>query len=318
MKNKLEMVAVCSRSFSKNTYLRQRLCSRYEHVKFNDLGESLAGDQLVRFLQGYQKAIVGLETLNESTLKQLPNLKVVSKYGVGLDSIDLSAMETLGIKLGWKRGVNARSVAELVLASSILLLRNLIQANHAVREGRWQQQTGMQLSHKTVGIVGCGAIGQDLVLLLEPFQCTVLVYDIRDYPEFFAKHQIHRCSLDHLLRTADLISIHLPLDESTRDLFSEARLKQIKKGSILLNAARGGIVDEGALKKLLQTGQIAAAAFDVFRQEPPSDTELLNLRNFFVTPHVGGSAMEAINAMGEAAIEGLEVNVNPSKLLLSE
>jgi len=317
MKNQFEKVAVCSRSFSKNTHLRQKLCSRYEHVKFNDLGESLSGDRLVQFLQGHQKAIVGLETLNKSILEQLPDLKVVSKYGVGLDSIDLEAMGAVGIKLGWKRGVNARSVAELVLATSILLLRNLLQANHDVKEGRWQQQTGMQLSHKTVGIVGCGAIGQDLALLLRAFDCRVLAYDIHDYPEFFARHQIQKCSLEHLLVSSDLISIHLPLDESTRDLFSEARLKQMKKGCILVNAARGGIVDEVALKKLLKTRQIAAAAFDVFREEPPLDTELLSLQNFFVTPHVGGSAIEAINAMGEAAIEGLEIAINPRSLRLS-
>lgn len=299
-------VAVTSRSFSRNPLLRSELLERYKLVRFNDAGASLSGDALIEFLDGQDKAIVALERITEQVIARLPSLKVLSKYGVGLDSIDVEALERHGVRLGWRAGVNKRSVSELVISTAIGLLRDLYAANREVREGNWKQHVGAYLSGRTVGIVGLGHIGKDLAGLLRAFDCRVLAHDILAFPDFCARQQVTELGLEPLLAQSDLVTIHLPLDASTRGMFSAARLDLMRPGAFLINAARGEIVDEGALKKRLQSGRIAGAAFDVFASEPPQDMELLRLPNFFATPHLGGSALEAILAMGRAAIAGLD------------
>ena len=304
--NSSTQVAVCSRSFSQNDVLRNELLTRYSQVTFNDQGKKLEGDDLVQFLSGHDKAITALETLDRTVLKQLPSLKVVSKYGVGLDMIDLQAMADLGKSLGWKGGVNRRSVSELVIAFTISLLRQIPTAKRDVLSGIWQQTKGGLLSGRTVGIVGCGHIGKDLVKLLTPWGCTILVHDILQFPDFYAEYNVKPVSLDELLASADVVTLHVPLDETTRLILDSTRLAMMKPSSILINAARGGLVDEAALKVMLQNGQLAGAAFDVFSTEPPEDHDLIRLDTFSVTPHIGGSSREAILAMGRAAIDGLD------------
>ena len=304
-------VAVCSRSFSRNPELRAELLAQYGHVTFNDAGLPLAGDALVEFLRGHDRAITALEVVDDAVLARLPELEVISKYGVGLDMIDLQAMRARGKRLGWEGGVNRRSVSELVIAFAIVLLRNVIPANREVLGGTWRQHVGAYLSGRTVGIIGCGHIGKDLVALLKPFQCPVLAHDIRDYADFYTANGVEPVSLDALLVRSDVVTLHVPLDDSTRGMLDAQRLDRIKRGAILINTARGEVIDEQALKRRLQDGAIAAAAFDVFASEPPTDLELLSLPNFLATPHIGGSAHEAILAMGRAAIRGLEHNRVP-------
>lgn len=304
--NTTNKVAVCSRSFSQNPTLRAELLTRYQHVSFNDAGRQLTGEDLVAFLREHDKAIVALEIIDASLLSRLPELKVVSKFGVGLDMLDLGAMKKSGVRLGWTAGVNKRAVSELVVAFSILMLRKVPAANLEVREGVWRQHKGNLLSGKTVGIIGCGPVGRDVALLMQAFGCEVLVNDVADTSEFCLQHQAVGVSLDELLRRADVVTIHTPLNNSTRNLLNAENLALMKPGAILVNLARGGLVDEQALKSMLKDGRLAAAAFDVFAQEPPTDQELIRLPNFLATPHIGGSAHEAILAMGRAAIEGLD------------
>lgn len=307
----MDRVAVCSRSFSRNPILREELLARYPQVTFNDEGIELKGDSLIEFLRGHDKAIMALERIDETVLARLPELKVVSKYGVGLDMIDMAAMRTYGKRLGWTGGVNRRSVSELVISFAIAMLRHVPAAHREVLSGTWRQHVGGQLSGKTVGIIGCGHVGKDLVLLLRAFDCPILVHDIREYPEFYAAHCIEVVSLEVLLARADIVTIHVPFDESTRCMLDAQRLAMLKPTAVLINTARGGLIDEVALKQMLQDKRLAAAAFDVFTVEPPQDKELLGLPNFLVTPHIGGSAQEAILAMGRAAILGLEENDIP-------
>jgi len=304
-------VAVCSRSFSHNPVLRAELLERYENVTFNDAGVSLRGASLVEFLRGHEKAITALEVIDEAVLSQLPELRVIGKYGVGLDMIDLAAMRSLGKRLGWTGGVNRRSVSELVISAAIAMLRHVPAAYREVLSGTWRQHVGGYLTGRTVGIVGCGHIGKDLVPLLQAFDCPILVHDIVEFPEFYAKHRIEPVTLDDLLRRSDIVTLHVPLDDSTRGMLDARRLALLKPTAVLINAARGGLVDEVALRTALQEKRFAAAAFDVFAVEPPTDTELLSLPNFLVTPHLGGSAQEAILAMGRAAIRGLDESAIP-------
>jgi phosphoglycerate dehydrogenase-like enzyme len=304
-------VAVCSRSFSQNQILRAELLQRYERVTFNDAGVQLSGDALVEFLSGHEKAITALEVISASILARLPELKVIAKYGVGLDMIDLAAMREHGKRLGWTPGVNRRSVSELVVSTAIAMLRRIPAANREVLAGTWRQHSGGNLSGRTVGIVGCGHIGKDLVRLLQPFETPILVHDIRDYPDFYAQHGIETVSLETLLTRSDVVTLHVPLDQSTCGMLNSDRLALMKRTAVLINAARGGLVDEIALKLILKDKRLAGAAFDVFAVEPPVDQELLELPNFLVTPHLGGSSQESILAMGRAAIEGLDVNDSP-------
>ena len=151
--------------------------------------------------------------------------------------------------------------------------------------------------------------------LLQAFGCSVLVNDIQDYSDFYKKYNIEAVNLEELLSRSDIVTLHVPLDDSTRGMLNEQRLALVKPTAILINAARGGLIDEVSLKKMLKENRIAAAALDVFTEEPPQDRELLELPNFLVTPHIGGSAEEAILAMGRAAIDGLDINDVPDSQL---
>ena len=304
-------VAVCSRSFSANPILREELLSRYPDTTFNDTGESLSGDSLVAFLQGHQKAITALEVIDDSVLSRLPMLEVISKYGVGLDMINQAAMRRRGVRLGWTGGVNRRSVSELVIAFAITMLRQVPAAHRAVLDGVWKQRLGGCLTGRTVGIIGCGHIGKDLAPLLRAFGCRVLVNDILEFPDFYGAYDLEPVDLETLLTASDVVTLHVPLDDSTRNMVSRQRLSFMKPSAVLINVARGEIVDEVALKEALKEGRLAAAAFDVFAVEPPQDRELLALPNFLATPHIGGSAYEAVLAMGRAAIDGLDRNQVP-------
>lgn len=309
--NTTSKVAVCSRSFSQNPTLRAELLARYQQVTFNDAGCQLRGDDLIEFLRGHDKAIVALEIIDAALLSRLPELKVLSKFGVGLDMLDFAAMKKNGVRLGWTAGVNKRAVSELVVAFAIIMLRKIPAANLEVREGVWRQHKGSLLSGKTVGIIGCGPVGKDVALLMKAFGCEVLVNDVIDNSKFCQQHQIVALSLDELLERSDVVTVHTPLNDSTRNFLHAEKLALMKPSAILINLARGGFVDEQALKAMLKEGRLAAAAFDVFAQEPPTDQELIRLPNFLATPHIGGSAHEAILAMGRAAISGLDENAIP-------
>jgi phosphoglycerate dehydrogenase-like enzyme len=300
-----DRVAVCSRSFSSHPILREELLSNFSHVSFNDSGITLAGAELVRFLSGHQKAIVALETLDKSTLSKLPDLKVIGKYGVGLDKLDLRAMDEFQVQMGWTPGVNAQSVAELTVALALNIVRNIYVSRDLVKSQGWKQITGRQLTSMTFGILGCGHVGKAVVKLLRPFGCKIVAHDILDFKEFYQQYDVRSVSFDELLQQADIFSIHLPKNEQTKDLLGRTSLSLLKKGSYLINTARGGLVDEGGLLELLNSGHLAGAALDVFAEEPPKDWTLIQHPSLFVTSHIGGSSEEAILAMGRAAIFGL-------------
>lgn len=313
--NTTDRVAVCSRSFSRHPILRAELLARYVNVTFNDAGGSLAGDELVDFLRTHDKAITALERIDDTILAQLPQLKVIGKYGVGLDMIDMAAMRRHGVRIGWTGGVNRRSVSEMVISFAVAMLRHFPAAQREVLAGTWRQHVGGLLSGRTVGIIGCGFIGKDLVELLQPWGCSILANDILGFPDFYARYGVTPAGIEELLQRSDVVTLHVPLDGSTQNLISADRLSLMKPSAILINAARGGLVDEAALKIMLMEKRLAAAAFDVFAVEPPQDQELLALSNFLVTPHIGGSAEEAILAMGRAAIDGLDNNEVPKDVM---
>lgn len=294
-------VAVTSRSFSRHPVLRGELLERYSDVRFNDEGLSLAGEPLVEFLRGRRKAITALERIDDALLEQLPELELISKIGVGLEMIDQDALERHGVRLVWTPGTNSNSVAELTLALAIATLRRVPEAASELRAGEWRQPKGRTLSGRTVGIVGFGSVGRELARLLGPFGCRIVAHDVKREAA-----DVEWLELDDLLAVSDVVTLHVNLDESTRNLIDARRLALMRPDAVLINTARGGLVDEAALRDALVAGRLGGAGLDVFAEEPPADRSLLELPNVLATPHIGGSTDEAILAMGRAAIAGLD------------
>ena len=307
-------VAVPAISFAQHAGLVELLLERYPGAKVNTEGVPYyrTEEETIAYLRGYDAAIVSFEPINERVLSALPQLKVVAKLGVGLDKIDPAAMRTHDVRLGWTPGVNKRSVAELALCLAIAGLRHVVALSTSMRRGeRPLQRMGRQLSGRVVGIHGCGEIGSELVKLLQPFDCRVLACDIKDYTDFYARYGVTPVPLEELLARSEVLSLHLTVTKLTRGLYGAELLDKLRPDCVLINTARGHIVDETALKERLRDGRIAAAAIDAFAVEPPTDDELLNLPNFIATPHIGASAEEARWRMGMTAIDGLTDNFVP-------
>jgi D-3-phosphoglycerate dehydrogenase len=209
--------------------------------------------------------------------------------------------------------VNRQAVAELTIGFMIALCRHVVPLAREIADGGWGHSGGRQLSSATIGIVGCGHVGQAVARLSRAFGATVLAHDVRSYDEFYRAHAIRPVTLDTLLGDADIVTLHVPLNDATRGLIGSCELGLMKSSALLINTARGGIVDETAVKRALREGTLAGAAFDVFAEEPPRDPELLSSPRFVGTPHIGGGTMEAVLAMGRAAIEGLD---DPSRQIL--
>ena len=302
--NNKDLVAVTSRSFSKNDQLIKELRSRYKKIKLNKEGKSLNGDSLITFLEDASKVIVGLERFDEKVLSELPKLKVISKYGVGLNNIDLTEIKKRDIKLGFTPGVNKRPVAELALSLILTSLRGTHDSLNKIKAGEWSQERGNELFQKTVGILGYGNIGSLLHELLKPFNCNILIFE-----ENKINHQdIDQTSLDDIAKRADIISIHLPLTDKTSYLIDEEFLNACKKDIKIINTSRGGIINEDHLEKFLLKNNNAFAALDVFENEPAFQSPLINLKNFFATSHLGSMTEEGVISMGLAAIDGLDQN----------
>ncbi len=300
------LIAVASRTFSRHEVLRKELQEKFSNVRFNDEGKKLQGQELVEFLTDCHGAIIALEKMDENVLSQLSKLEVISKYGVGLDNIDQKLLDKYGIKLGWTGGVNRRSVSELALGFVLNLLRRVHEHDAMIRDNQWKILTGNTLSEKTIGIIGFGFVGKDLAELLAPFRCQLFVNDIQDMSAIVKnRDNIKLATKEEIYKSCDVISLHVPYDESTHRLIGEHEFKQMQKHAILVNTSRGNVVDENALYHALKQGQVRAAAMDVFSEEPLIDSPLMTLQNFLATPHVGGSSQESVLAMGRVAIENI-------------
>lgn len=303
-------VAVTPPPICNSSALRDELSKVFPRPLFNDTGRYLTEDELIRFASDADALLVGRDGITEKVLFALPQLKTIAKYGVGLDTIDQDALKRHSVKLGWVAGVNRRSVAELTLGFMLGLCHNVFKGGWLLKQGQWVKDGGHLLQGKTVGIVGCGNIGQEVVQLLKPFGCVVWVRDILDRSEFCEETGAIEKSLEEVLEGADIISLHVPLTKATRYMISNANLSRMQPTTFLINTSRGDVVDQTALKEALIKGTIAGAALDVFLQEPPEDAELLACPQLMVTPHIGGNAIEAVEAMARAAFQHLKEYFN--------
>ncbi len=232
-------------------------------------------------------------------------LKVVVRAGVGLDNVDVEGFTKLGVKVLNTPEAVTRAVAELTVGLFFCLARGIVRYASELKQGRWlkSEAHGIELRGKTVGVVGCGRIGREVARMCHSLGMKVLVNDVIEVPrDFLESINARQVDLHTLLRESDIVTIHTPLDPSTKGMIGENELRMMKRTAFLVNMARGGVVDEAALKRALKEGWIAGAALDVFETEPPNDLELLSLPNLIPTPHMGAQTHEAQRAAGiEAA-----------------
>jgi (S)-sulfolactate dehydrogenase len=255
---------------------------------------------LVRELDDAQALVVRNRTqVTSELLAAAPRLIVVGRLGVGLDNIDVAACEARRITVIPALGANALAVAEYVVATSMVLLRGAYLSTSAVEAGQWPRallSEGRESAGKTLGLVGFGGIGRLTAKLAQALGMRVVAYD----PMLDANAPVWRetgvacVGLDALLAGADAVSLHVPLNESTRKLMNAARIGAMKHGAVLINTARGGIVDEAALAQALREGRLAGAALDVFEREPlPAGSSLAGVPNLVLTPHIAGVTQES-------------------------
>lgn len=268
-------------------------------VILNPFGRTLKENEIIELCKGSIGIIAGTEVLDGKTLDSLGSvLKVVSRCGTGMDSVDLVAANKLGIKIFNTPDAPTIAVAELTLGLILNLLRKISYMDRGIRRDLWKKSMGNLLSEKNVGIIGFGRIGEKVAEFLRPFECKIKYYDIKDE---VTGHGIERVELNELLNTSDIISIHV---SAKKQLIGEHEINMMKKGAFIINVSRGGVIDEKALYNALKIGQLSGAALDVFEQEPYSG-HLRELDNVILTPHIGSYAVETRVSMEKEAVLNL-------------
>ncbi len=277
----------------------------FPNTVYNEKNDYLSESELIEFLKDADAAIIGRDSVTKATLEALPQLKIISKYGVGLDNLDIASIKEKGVELAVTAGTNKRSVAELTLSFMLGLCHRTFIGAERIKRGEWIREGGRDLSGKTIGIIGCGNVGKEVVQILKPFGCVILVCDIEDRSEFCRDQGVTQSLFESLIEKSDIVTLHVPLTDLTCDMIDEAILRKMQTNAYLINTSRGPVVNTSALYGALVSGKISGAALDVFCSEPPDDMAFLQLPNLMVTPHIGGNSVEAIEAMGQAAIDNL-------------
>lgn len=264
--------------------------------------EDASGEQLGVALRGSDALIVrGRTRVTEEVLARAAGLRAVCRAGSGVDNIDLAAARARGIAVFNTPGANAVSVAELTWALILALHRHLVPAAISTAAGRWEKSAfaGRELSGRVLGVIGLGQIGRLVASYGVAFGCRVLGYD----PAAPAPPGTEAAELAAVLRESDVVTLHVPLEDTTRQLLDGTRLASMRRGAVLVNCARGGVVDEQALYELLVSGHLGGAALDVFHEEPPRDRRLIELDTVLATPHIGAATEDAQRRAGLRAAE---------------
>jgi phosphoglycerate dehydrogenase-like enzyme len=313
-------IAVAAPMIGRHPRMRAEFAAAYPSAKLYGGPRNMGEDALIEFLKDCDGAVIGFEPVTDRVLSALPGLKVISKYGAGCETIDFHALKRHGVRFGYTWGVNKLAVAELTLCFMIAAQRWIMPLNLAMRAGeRPTYRNGRLLTGRTVGLHGCGHIGKEVVRMLQPFGCTILACDIKDYSDFYARNNVKAVSFDELLERSEVLSLHLPKTKETLGLYDAGVIARLQPGCVLINTCRGGIVDEAAVLARLDSGDLMAAAFDVFAVEPAENDALIRHPNMLATPHIGASAEEIRLAIAQAAIRGLthHEEVDPARFYAS-
>ncbi len=304
-------VLITTSTFNLDNFEQLELLNKAQiEVKLNPFATRLTEDQAIDLLGTNTIGLIaGLEPLTEKVLTSAKSLKVIARVGTGLDSVDLVAAKKLGITVLNTPDAPTQAVAELTLGHILGLLRNISVADRQIRNGVWKGLMGSLLQTKTVGIVGFGRIGKRVAGLLSAFGAKVIISD-----ELATSTEYLNVGLNELCAKSDVITLHLPYNDSTHHIINEKQLNLMKKGSYFVNISRGGLVDEDALLTALKSGRIAGAALDCFEHEP-YDGELRNFDNVQITAHMGSYARETRDLMEREASQLLVDAFKEIKLL---
>ncbi|MDO4322550.1 MAG: phosphoglycerate dehydrogenase [Lachnospiraceae bacterium] len=276
-----------------------------DELVFNPTGKPLAEEDLIPLLKDCDGFVAGLDSITARVMEACPNLKVISRYGAGYDRVDIEAAKRLGIKVTNTPGVNAQAVGELAFGLILAAARKIPYLNAQTRNGAWVRSTGMELKGKTLGILGLGAIGKVVANCAQGFGMHVLAYDPYINEAYCKEHQIEAVSFEELMSRANVVSLHLPLLDSTYHLIDAEAIRLLPDQAIIVNASRGGIIDEDAAYDALRTGKLSGLALDAFETEPPTDSRLFEFDNVIATPHTGAHTKEATDNMAHASIQNL-------------
>ena len=275
-----------------------------------DLRTSITASELVEAVGDFDAIVVRSRTkVTEQVLEAGKRLKAVARAGMGLDNIDLNAAKRFGISVVNSPDAPSNAVTELVLGLMLSLARRIPEADDSMKKGEWikKRLIGMELKGKTLGIIGFGRIGYQLAKKAGALEMRVLTYDvvIEKMREFVAEAGADAVDLDELLGSSDFVTVHVPLLPQTKHMIGVEEISAMKDGAYMINAARGGVIDEEALKKALVSGKLAGAALDVYEEEPPQDLSLTGLQNVVSLPHIGAATVEAQRANSTIVAEKL-------------
>ncbi len=303
-------ILVTPTSFLKveNVRAKELLESFADEVVYNDLGRPLQPAEILERLDGADGYIAGLDYITADVIEKMPDsVKVISRYGAGVDRVDMSAARRKGIAVTNTPGTNAVAVCELAFGLMLSAARSIPKLNAAVRRGEWPRNQGIELKGKTLGIVGLGAIGKNLALRALAFGMEVTAYDPCIDVRFIEENGITggRTSddLDMVLKNANFLSVHVPLTDATYHMIGADAIAKMPERSVIINTARGGIVDEAAAAEALKNGKLAAVCLDAFEEEPVKDSVLKDFDDVIMTPHTGAHTDEAVAGMGMMAVE---------------
>lgn len=270
------------------------------------LKTGLVEEELVKIIPGFHAVVVRSATkITRKVIEAATDLELIVRAGIGLDNIDCEAAKEKGIRVANTPAATSISVAEHTFGLMLAAVRQHGRANLSMKEHKWEKKTlsGTELYGKTLGLIGLGRIGQEVAKRALAFGMKVIAYDIIP---ILTELPVKQVSFDELLAEADIISLHLPLTKDTKHMISRAEFDRMKIGVILINAARGGIVDEAALLEALNSGKVRAVALDVFEKEPPTDFSLIDHPNVIATPHIGAAAEEGQKRAGLEVVKILE------------
>jgi len=272
---------------------------------FNPTGKPLTEDELIPLLQDCDGYLAGLDFVTDKVIAACPNLKAISRYGAGFDRVDTVAAKNAGVPVTNTPGVNAQAVGELAFGLIIALARRIPYLNNKTRTGEWVRSTGMELKNKTLGIFGLGAIGKVVACCAKGFGMKVIAYDPFIDKAYCQANDIESCTREEALKQANVISLHLPLNDETRNYINRNTIDMMLDGSIIVNTSRGGIINEDDAYEALKSGKLLGLGLDAFAIEPPTNSPLFELDNVVVTPHTGAHTEEATLNMANASVKNL-------------
>jgi D-3-phosphoglycerate dehydrogenase len=271
----------------------------------NGVGRAYRAHELKSVLQEVDAIITGTDELTAEIINGASRLKTIAKHGIGLETIDLEAARARGIVVSATPQASSDSVADLTMALLLAVARKVVPAHLNTVAGGWKAYTGMELRDKVLGIIGLGRIGQQVSRRALGFGMQIIAFDPYANQEFVTAHQVQLVSMAVLLASADVVTLHVPADQVQCPLLGAAELAMMKPGALLLNTARGALVDEHALAESLHKGHLGGAGIDAFENEPPVGSPLLALENVVLTPHIGGRTYDGLRRMGEQTIENV-------------